>query len=143
MSSVSNRLVIGLAIVWVGMSAMSVNGQPAGGHADGKAMKNPVAATPESIAAGQKVYQKYCKFCHGADAKGNGPMAPEGTHPPDLTDDKWDHGSSDGEIFVAIRDGIGPKFDMKGFKSKLTAPEMWQVVTYLRSLGSKGAAPRP
>jgi mono/diheme cytochrome c family protein len=140
MSSVSNGLVIGLAIVWVGVSAMSVSGQPAGGNPDAKVMKNPVPATPESIAAGQKTYQKYCKFCHGADAKGDGPMAPEGTHPPNLTDDKWDHGSSDGEIFVVIRDGIGPKFDMKGFKSKLTAPEMWQVVNYLRSLGPKGTA---
>jgi hypothetical protein len=69
-------------------------------------------------------------------------MAPEGTHPPNLIDDKWDHGSSDGEIFVVIRDGIGPKFDMKGFKSKLTAAEMWQVVNYLRSLGLKGTGPR-
>jgi len=138
MSYVSNGMVIGLAIVWVGVSAMSVSGQPAGGNPDAKVMKNPVAATPESIAAGQKTYQKYCKFCHGADAKGDGPMAPEGTHPPNLIDDKWDHGSSDGEIFAVIRDGIGPKFDMKGFKSKLTAPEMWQVVNYLRSLGPKG-----
>jgi mono/diheme cytochrome c family protein len=142
MSCVSNGLVMGLAIVWLGASAMSVSGQPAAGNADAKAMKNPVTATPESIAAGQKTYQKYCKFCHGADAKGDGPMAPEGTHPPNLTDDKWDHGSSDGEIFVVIRDGIGPKFDMKGFKSKLTAPEMWQVVNYLRSLGPKGTGPR-
>jgi mono/diheme cytochrome c family protein len=137
MSCVSNGIVIGLAIVWVGVSAMSVSGQPAGGSPDAKVMKNPVPSTPESIAAGQKTYQKYCKFCHGADAKGDGPMAPEGTHPSNLIDDKWDHGSSDGEIFVAIRDGIGPKFDMKAFKSKITAPEIWQVVNYLRSLGPK------
>jgi mono/diheme cytochrome c family protein len=140
MSGMSTGMVIGVAIVWAGISAAGLGGQPAGGNPQAKTMKNPVAVTAESIAAGQKVYQKYCKFCHGADAKGDGPMAPEGTHPPNLVDDKWDHGSSDGEIFVVIRDGIGPKFDMKAFKSKLTAPEMWNVVNYLRSLGPKGTA---
>ena len=98
--------------------------------------KNPVAATPQSIAAGQTLFQKYCRFCHGADAKGNGPQAPKDTHPPDLTDDKWDHGSSDADIFATIKDGVGPKFDMKGFNSKLTPQEMWNVVNYLRSIGA-------
>ena len=102
------------------------------------AVKNPVAATPQSIATGKGLFQKYCRFCHGDDAKGNGPQAPEGTHPPNLTDDMWDHGSSDAEIFAVIKDGIGPKFDMKGYNSKMTAPEMWSVVNFIRSLGPKG-----
>src|SRR5262245_19381177 len=99
---------------------------------------NPVAFTPQSVEKGKSVFQKYCRFCHGDDAKGNGPQAPEGTHPPDLTDAKWDHGSSDGEIFAVIKDGVGPKFDLKGFNSKLTAQEMWTVVNYLRSLSPQG-----
>jgi len=56
-------------------------------------------------------------------------MAPEGTHPSNLTDDKWDRGSTDGEIFLVIRDGAGPKFDMKGYKSKMTEPDIWNIVT--------------
>jgi mono/diheme cytochrome c family protein len=100
-------------------------------------MKNPVAASPESIAAGKAAFAKNCRFCHGADAKGNGPMAPEGTHPPDLTDAKWDRGSTDGEIFAVIRDGAGPKFDMKGYKGKLPETEIWNIVNYLRSIGTK------
>jgi mono/diheme cytochrome c family protein len=98
-------------------------------------MKNPVAATADSIAAGKAAYAKNCRFCHGADAKGNGPMAPQGTHPSDLTDAKWDRGSSDGDIFTVIRDGAGPKFDMKGYKGKLSDTDIWNVVNYLRSLG--------
>ena len=100
-------------------------------------MKNPVAASPESIAAGKAAFTKNCRFCHGADAKGNGPMAPQGTHPSDLTDAKWDRGSSDGEIFVVIRDGAGPKFDMKGYKGKLADTDIWNVVNFLRSIGTK------
>src|SRR5215831_13512354 len=111
--------------------------QNPGGNPEAAKMKNPVKATPESIAAGKAAFAKNCRFCHGADAKGNGPMAPQGTHPSDLTDAKWDRGSTDGEIFAVIRDGAGPKFDMKGYKSKMTEPEIWNIVNFLRSVGTK------
>jgi mono/diheme cytochrome c family protein len=122
-----------LAILLASVSAA----QNPGGSDAGKKMKNPVAASPESIKAGQALFQKNCRFCHGADAKGNGPMAPEGTHPSNLTDEKWDRGSTDGEIFLVVRDGAGPKFDMKGFKSKMSENDIWNVVNYLKSLQAK------
>jgi mono/diheme cytochrome c family protein len=103
------------------------------------AIKNPVASTPESIAMGQALYKKYCRFCHGDDAKGNGPQAPKDTHPPDLTDAKWDHGSTDGDIFEVIKNGVGPKFDMKPYAMKMMDQDIWNVVNYLRSLGPKDA----
>ena len=139
MCGVSRGIMIGLVGLSAGVFAAGANGQQPGGSAEGKAGKNPVAPTPQSISAGQQTFQKYCKFCHGADAKGNGPMAPEGSHPANLTDDKWDRGSSDGEMFAVISNGAGPEFVMKGFKSKLTAKEMWDVVNYVRSLGPKDA----
>src|SRR5262252_8483844 len=123
-----------IAVPVVSLVALSASPQNPGGSAEGKKLKNPVASSPDSIKAGAASFGKYCKFCHGADAKGNGPMAPKDTHPPDLTDAKWDRGSTDGEIFLVIKEGAGPKFDMKGFKSKMTDQEIWQVVTYLRSL---------
>src|SRR5262245_32673901 len=132
-----NRIAVWALVMWAVLIAAGARGQQPGGSPEARKLKNPVPATAESIAAGQKLYQKYCRFCHGADAKGNGPMAPEGTHPSDLTDEKWDRGSTDGEIFEVIRDGAGPKFDMKGFKSKLTEEEMWSIVNYVRSLGPK------
>ena len=134
MRRVSNAflLIIVLAVgVFVGVSASA---QQPGGSAEGKKLKNPVASSPESIKAGAATFAKYCKFCHNADAKGNGPMAPKDTHPSDLTDATWDRGSTDGEIFMVIKEGAGPKFDMKGFKSKMTDQEIWNVVNYLHSL---------
>jgi cbb3-type cytochrome c oxidase subunit III len=100
-------------------------------------LKNPVASTPKSIEGGRKLFQQYCKACHGEDAKGNGPLAAKDLHPADLTDDVWLYGSSDGEIFSNIRNGIGPKFDMKSWKSRMTETEIWSVVNYLRSIGGK------
>ena len=121
----------------IGLAAIVANASAQGGSAAAKAMKNPVKSSPESIEAGKAVYTKYCRFCHNADAKGNGPLAPKGTNPPDLTDDKWDHGGTDGEIFAAIHDGVGPKFDMKAQKEKINDTDIWNVVNYLRSLGPK------
>ena len=103
------------------------------------ALKNPVASTPKSIADGEALFQKNCRFCHGADAKGDGPQAPKDTHPPNLIDAKWDNGSTDAEIFAVIRDGVGPKYTMKGYNSKMTPQDMWSIINYLRSLGPKDA----
>lgn len=113
-----------------------------GGNTDAKKLKNPTAATPQSVQAGQMIFQKSCAVCHGPMGKGDGTIVPtlkpEATRPPDLTDAEWNHGSTDGEIFVVIRDGIGPKFEMKGQKGKLTNQEIWNVVNYIRSFGPKG-----
>ncbi len=126
-----------VAVMLLGLAVIVANASAQGGSAAAKAMKNPVKATPESIDAGKAAYTKYCRFCHNADAKGNGPLAPKDTHPPDLTDDKWDHGGSDGEIFASIHDGIGPKFDMKAQKEKIADTDIWNIVNYLRTLGPK------
>ena len=98
---------------------------------------NPVPLGAKSIATGGRLFQKYCKACHNADATGDGPLAPKDVHPPNLTDADWKYGATDGEIFTNIRDGIGPQFDMKPMKSRMTATEIWNVVNYLRSIGSK------
>jgi len=119
---------------WIVACAVSGAAQ---GNPEAAKMKNPVAPSAESVAAGKALFTKNCRFCHGADAKGNGPMAPKDTHPSDLTDAKWDRGSTDGEIFAVIRDGAGPKFDMKGYKGKMSESDMWNVVNYLRSIGTK------
>jgi putative copper resistance protein D len=112
--------------------------QNPGGSPEGKKLKNPVATSETSVSAGQKTYQKMCAFCHGKDGEGNGPLAPKGTNPSNLVDATWDRGDTDGEIFLVLRDGAGPKFDMKGYKGKLPDQELWNVVNYLRSIGSRG-----
>ncbi|PYQ76021.1 MAG: hypothetical protein DMG04_05365 [Acidobacteria bacterium] len=128
------RLSVGIIGVLICAWMAIASAQNPGGSDAGKKMKNPVPASPESIAKGKELFTKNCRFCHGADAKGNGPMAPEGTHPSDLTDAKWDRGSTDGEIFLVIREGAGPKMDMKGYKSKMSETDVWNVVNFLRSL---------
>lgn len=102
---------------------------------------NPVPSTAKSVETGRQLFQNYCKGCHGADAMGDGPLAPRDVHPPNLTDAEWKYGATDGQIFANIRNGIGPKFDMQSMKSRMTDAEIWSVVNYLRSIAAKRGSP--
>jgi cbb3-type cytochrome c oxidase subunit III len=106
-------------------------------HPPAQKLKNPVAPTEKSIATGRQLFQKYCRPCHGASGKGDGPLAPEGSKPSDLTDDVWDHGSSDGEIFTVIRDGAAPGSGMEPWGERLSETDIWHLVNYVRSLNPK------
>jgi mono/diheme cytochrome c family protein len=65
-------------------------------------------------------------------------MAPKTMKPSNLADATWDRGSSDGEIFWVIQNGAPPKYDMKGLKGKVSDPDIWNIVNFVRTLG--GAA---
>jgi copper transport protein len=106
------------------------------GNAAAAAAKNPVAVTPESIAAGEQTYRKSCATCHGIKAEGGSgnDLIPAS---PDLTDDVWDHGATDGAIFNNIKNGVPPDFNMTPWKDQLKDEEIWNVVNYLRSIAKK------
>src|SRR5262249_13403466 len=102
---------------------------------EARKLKNPISSNAESVEAGKKIYQRNCAGCHGPGGKGDGSMALSGGTASDLTDDVWDHGSSDGEIFVVIHDGVSS--DMLGYKDKLSDEQIWQVINFIRSIGPK------
>lgn len=102
-----------------------------GGNPEAATIKNPVEATPASVTAGRRVYQRLCIRCHGADGKGD--AASGGAQPPDLTDARWDYGGSDGDIFAAVHDGTSP--DMEGYAARMSDTDIWNVVNYLRTIG--------
>ena len=107
-----------------------------GGNAVAAKVANPVPATPASIAAGRKTYMLLCSRCHGPAGKGDGGGAGAGGQPADFTDDVWEFGSSDGEIFAAIAEGTSA--DMESYAERIPTADIWSLVNYLRSL-----KPRP
>ena len=104
-------------------------------NAEAQKLKNPETINAETIDAGKKLYARYCASCHGPNGKGDGGMALSGGTPSDLTDETWDYGSTDGEIFTAIKEGVSA--DMLAYKDKLNDKQIWQIVTFLRAIGPK------
>jgi mono/diheme cytochrome c family protein len=136
------KIVVILALAAI-TSACSSTQTPAAsetpGHTARSNIRSTVAATPESIASGQKLYDRLCANCHGSAGDGISELAANlqagEPKPSDLTDDQWDFGSTDADIFVGIRDGVGVGA-MKGLNGRpgIGEREMWHVVNYVRSL---------
>jgi mono/diheme cytochrome c family protein len=141
MANAYNFAIAGLIFACAALtSAARLSGQsPAAAKPDPKTLTNPIPSTPQSIAAGRTTFMTNCTICHGPEAKGDGPSPPPGAHPADLTDDQWDNGGTDGEIFTTIHDGVRPKLDMAawGKTGKLTDQEIWNLVNYIHSIGPK------
>jgi mono/diheme cytochrome c family protein len=129
-SRLFRTLIAALVLTCAARIVTSAQGNP-----EAAKVKNPVASTPESIAAGKTVFTK-CAPCHGANGQG-GPGNDLIPAAPSLVDDMWDHGSTDGEIFDSIKNGVAPDFNMVPFKDTLKDDEIWNVVNYLRSIAKK------
>jgi mono/diheme cytochrome c family protein len=129
-----------LAIVLAGWRVVSSQEPKNPGAA---AVRNPVAPTPESIAAGRKAYDTNCASCHGNVGQGAERAGvvisiiqeQGGKQAPDLTDDTWDHGSTDGEIYTVIKKGVPPTM-MAGWEGRIPDTEIWSIVHYLRALAA-------
>ena len=92
---------------------------------------NPIRATPESVATGQRLFGIYCTPCHGPGGKGDGLVAPKFIPPPDLTHPSIQTQRTDGYIQHVI--GTGGAI-MPAYGEALSAEERWHVVNFLRTL---------
>ena len=143
------RTFLPVLVMVFSLSACSASEQPSSSPGatvaarasdEGKTLSNPVSMTPASINSGKKLYEKLCLDCHGEQGDGVSAVAaamPAGElMPPNLVDDQWDHGSTDGDIFVFIRDGAVGSAAMKGLNGRpgVGPTEMWNLVNYVRSL---------
>lgn len=90
---------------------------------------NPLDWEDEAaVLAGAEIYAARCAACHAADGSGALPNA------PDFTATSWIENllENEGPIFCAVAEG---KDSMPGFSQVLQESELWQVITFLRSLG--------
>ncbi len=102
-----------------------------GGNPEAANIKNPVAPTSESVAAGKRVYQRLCTKCHGPEGKGDGEAA-TGAPPSDLTAPALQYGSSDGEMFSVLRHGTSR--DMESYAERISETDTWNVINYIKTL---------
>ena len=101
-------------------------------HPEAQAIENPLESTADSRRIGRQRYVFMCRECHGNSGRGDGDMSHAGGVPSDFTDDVWQHGESDGELFAVIKDGVTA--DMQSYANRLSDDDIWHVINYLRSL---------
>jgi len=95
-----------------------------------KTMKNPVKATPESIASGKALYNQHCASCHGKKGLGDGPKARTLDTPSgDMSGAEY-QGQTDGEHFYKTKFGRG---DMPKYDKKVDDADIWAMVNYMRT----------
>jgi S-disulfanyl-L-cysteine oxidoreductase SoxD len=106
-------------------------------------VKNPLAATQENIAAGQRDFGHYCAACHGKDGQNTGvPFARRMSPPVPSLASSAVQSYTDGQLKSVIDDGIAPS-GMPGSKGILSDEEIWLTVLYIRHLPSAGSLGDP
>jgi len=101
--------------------------------------KNPYAGDSKYAQLGEFQFRLNCAFCHGLGARGGG-------RGPDLTRAQKRHGRTDADLFHTINEGIpGTAMPANGSTGQgvgMTEEEIWQVITYIRSVEVK-TPPQP
>jgi cytochrome c553 len=121
--------------------------------------QSPLAATPENIEKGKRLYVSdarpvSCANCHGIQGDGQGPIGKHLQPPPTpFTCKALMDTLPDGQLFWVIENGSGlfelapghsreaikrpgrrPRYTaMRGHKNELTEEQIWQLVLYLRT----------
>jgi len=86
---------------------------------------NPYHGQTEAVAAGRRIFLDHCAQCHGDDAQGKGKK-------PSLRSPRVQEEATEGDVHWLLYNGnMG-----KGMPSwaKLPDQQLWQVVTYVKSL---------
>ena len=100
--------------------------QAGGAEKGGADSKNPFAGNADAVAKGKALYMQVgCYGCHGRG--GGGGMGPS------LVSGNWRYGGTDADLFTTITQGR-PK-GMPSWRSHFTDDQVWQVISFIRSLG--------
>ena len=107
--------------------------------AETRALKSPLANSPEVIEQGRTVYhgKGTCFTCHGAEGDGNGPAAARLNPLPRNFQHHgfWRH-RTEGELFWVIKHG-SPGTAMIGFGQVLSEEEIWALIQYERTFAGR------
>jgi mono/diheme cytochrome c family protein len=136
------QLVVACVLVFGGVVATAVPQEPAKGsekepvYAELKkapekyrSKTNPLANDADAVPAGRILFEEHCAACHGKEGGG-------GKKAPSLRAEEV-QSSAPGAVFWILSNGVVRK--KMPVWSKLPEPERWQLVSYLKSLGTTAA----
>jgi mono/diheme cytochrome c family protein len=92
---------------------------------------NPYQDQPDAVAAGRRIFVDRCAHCHGEDAEGIKKR-------PSLRTARVQQEATVGDLHWLLTNG-SMAYGMPSW-SKLGDPQIWQVITYVRSLHVDTAA---
>lgn len=96
----------------------------------GRELHDPFPPKPRVLARGAKLYQTFCRVCHGDQGHGDGPLVPPFPPPP-----SYDVGAVRqypvGRIFHVITLGSGR---MPSYASQISPDDRWRLVRYIQLL---------
>lgn len=95
------------------------------------ARPNPLEKDPDAVAAGAKLFAQHCAECHGESGEGGkGKKAGPSLRASDVQQ------ATPGTLFWLLTNGVV----RRGMPvwSRLPEPQRWQLVSYLKSLGTTG-----
>src|SRR5580658_6794456 len=90
-------------------------------------LQNLFAGDVAALAAGKVIFSASCQSCHSANGSASS-----------FVSGAFQRGGADGEIFLNIRNGV--RNTAMAPYARLSTDQIWQIVTYLRSLAVTGAA---
>jgi cytochrome c oxidase cbb3-type subunit 3 len=95
---------------------------------------NPYAGDRTAMGEGRQLFVRFnCSGCHGGRAGGG--MGPS------LRDVDWIYGSRDVQLFSSIAEGRA--HGMPSWEPRLTADQIWKLVTYIKSLRTRNEPQAP
>lgn len=150
-------LAVGLSLAWkrrrlpvlaIGALALVIAPWPSASLVLGPAVPTSFHTSPTNfdvgtIARGEQVYAAHCAACHGADGRGEGPLAQTLTRwPPTIVSPLLGR-RADGEMFWHVLDGMRDArgaITMPAFAGELDDRDTWAVLDYMRVLSARTGA---
>lgn len=104
----------------------------------GAELTNPIDSTPEVMAQGKILYEKFCSHCHGMTGQADGKVVTSGGFPPPPSYSKGISSRGGavkdltaGKIFHTITFGVNM---MGPHASQLNKEERWKITRYVQTL---------
>ena len=102
---------------------------------------NPVAFTPQSVAAGEQIFLERCTGCHGRKADGKGPNSLDiSPRPRNLRNSAFINHIPDRRLFTSITYGVGGTAMPSWIDYGLTQTDVGNLINFIRSLNRKPEA---
>lgn len=105
--------------------------------------RDPAPFSVSNVIRGAHLYAQHCAACHGADGRGEGPLAATLAHWPPTFAGSLLARRLDGELFWRVRHGTRDEHGaatMPGFAATLGPHDTWAVLDYLKALSAGSGA---